>query len=657
MKKTFTLFASLLLSAVAVAAAADWQIDLRHPSAPINDTQYGIFFEDINYGADGGLYAELVKNRSFEFPYALTGWQAAGHVEVLADGPFERNPHYVRMSDSSHHDKFTALINDGFFGIGVKRGMTYRFSVWARVPQGYDKAKVRVQLADPDTNAERQQFAEAELVVDSHDWTRYELTIESPITNDKAQLRLFLVGRNAIDLDHVSLFPADAWNGILRADLVQALADLHPGVFRFPGGCIVEGTDQATRYNWKNTVGPAENRPLNENRWHYTFDYRFFPDYFQSYGIGFYEFFCLSEAIGAVPLPVVNCGLVCQYQNRLDENPHVPVDELQPYIQDALDLIEFANGDVTTTWGKVRAQMGHPEPFGLRFLAVGNEQWGQEYIDRVTLFIDALRKVHPEIEIIGTSGPGSEGRDFDFLWPEMRRLKVDLVDEHFYRPESWFLSQGNRYDNYDRKGPKVFAGEYACHGRGKKYNHFNASLMEAAFMTNIERNPDVVRMATYAPLFAHAEGWQWRPDLIWYDNLRSVRSCSYYVQQLYSMNKGTHVLPLVDADGKAVAGNDGQNGLFASAVIDKEKGEVIVKIINTGRHPQKTTLHFNGLKKKQTLGEGTLTTFHSDNPDADNTLDNPIAIVPVRSTCPISGNELPVVIPAKTFAVYSFKIK
>lgn len=665
MKRTLLLLAAQLCVATAFCqphhpmrgTVHNYEVNLSKVGAAINPTQYGIFFEDINYGADGGLYAELVKNRSFDFPYAFTGWQVAGKVEVRqGDGPFDRNPNYVRLAYSGHHDKFTALINEGFFGVAVEKGKTYNFSVYARVPEGFNTAKVRVQLADPSTMGERQQFAEKELVVEGSEWKKYELAIESPVTNPKAQLRLFLVGKNSVDLEHVSLFPADAWHGILRNDLVQALADLHPGVFRFPGGCIVEGTDLATRYNWKNTVGPAENRPLNENRWHYTFDYRFFPDYFQTYGLGFYEFFCLSEAIGAAPLPVVSCGLACQFQNRPNENAHVPVDALDPYIQDALDLIEFANGDVTTEWGKVRADMGHPEPFGLKFLAVGNEQWGQEYIDRVTPFINALRKAHPEINIIGTAGPNSEGKDFDFLWPEMRRLKVDLVDEHFYRPESWFLAQGNRYDGYPRKGPKVFAGEYACHGKGKKYNHFNASLMEAAFMTGIERNADVVQMATYAPLFAHVEGWQWRPDLIWYDNLRSVRSCSYYVQQLYSTYKGTNVVPLLE-EGKPVAGNEGQDGLFASAVIDKEKKQVIVKVVNTTREPRHIDVTFKGLKKKQTLADGEHIVFHSDDPDLDNTLRNPAAVLPRTFRQPIEGNVLHAHLAPASFCVYTFVVE
>ena len=620
--------------------------------AEIQPTMYGLFFEDINYGADGGLYAELVKNRSFEFPQNLMGWVTFGNVKLMDDGPFERNPHYVRLGNSGHGHKHTGLENEGYFGIGVKQGAEYRFSVWARG----EKQRIRVELIKNNTMAENQVFASRNLDIDSKEWKKYEVVLRSPMTEEKAHLRVFLTSGGTLDLEHISLFPVDTWMGRengLRKDLVQALYDIKPGVFRFPGGCIVEGTDLETRYNWKNSVGAVENRPLNENRWHYTFTHRFFPDYFQSYGMGFYEFFLLSEDIGAEPLPILNCGLACQYQNGNPE-AHVAVCDLEPYIQDAIDLIEFANGDVTTTWGKLRAEMGHPEPFNLKFLGIGNEQWGKEYPERLKPFVEALRKAHPEIKIVGSSGPNSEGRDFEYLWPEMAKLKVDLVDEHFYRPEDWFLSSGMRYDSYDREGPKVFAGEYACHGRGKKWNHFNAALMEAAFMTNIERNADIVHMATYAPLFAHVEGWQWRPDMIWFDNLRSVRTCSYYVQQLYATNKGTNVIPLT-MEGKPVAGVEGQDGLFASAVWDAESETYIVKVINTSNKAQELELNFAGLGKKEALANGTVTTFHADNLDLDNTVDNPTAILPVECQISIEGNTLSTQIGTKSFAMYKFK--
>ena len=629
-------------------------VQANKTGAEIQPTMYGLFFEDINYGADGGLYAELVKNRSFEFPQNLMGWNMYGNVKVMDDGPFERNPHYVRLGDSGHGAKYTGIENEGFFGIGLKKDAEYRFSVWARG----ESQKLVVELIDNDAMAESQVIAAQTLEVNSKDWKQYELILKSPVTEPKAHLRLFLASKGNLDLEHVSLFPVDTWKGRkngLRKDLVEALRDIHPGVFRFPGGCIVEGTDLDTRYNWKNSVGPVENRPLNENRWHYTFQHRFFPDYFQTYGMGFYEFFLLSEDIGAEPLPVLSCGLACQYQND-DMEAHVHLDELDSYVQDAIDLIEFANGDTNTTWGKLRAEMGHPEPFNLKFIGIGNEQWGPEFTERLEVFVKAIRKAYPEINIIGSSGPQSEGEQFDYLWPEMKRLKVDLVDEHFYRSENWFLTQGMRYDSYDRKGPKVFAGEYACHGRGKKYNHFNASLMEAAFMTNIERNADIVHMATYAPLFAHVEGWQWRPDLIWYDNLRSVLTCSYYVQQLYSHNKGTHVVPLT-MDKKPVAGQEGQDGLFASAVWDNDTKQYIVKIINTTDKPQPVTLEFAGMKKKETLADGKCITFHSDQLEADNTVDNPNVVLPKESAVSIEGKVLNAEIGAKTFVIYKFSKK
>lgn len=618
--------------------------------AEVQPTMYGHFFEDINFGADGGLYAELVKNRSFEFPQNFIGWDVFGNVTLQNDGPFKRNPHYVRLSPTGHPVKQTGIENEGFFGIGVKANEKYRFTVWARG----EGQKIRVELVNNASQGETQVIASQEIAVNSNEWKKYEAVLSPSETQAKAHLRIFLASQGGVDLEHVSLFPVDTWKGRengLRKDLVQALADTKPGVFRFPGGCIVEGTDLATRYNWKNSVGLVENRPLNENRWQYTFTHRFYPDYYQTYGMGFYELFLLAEDMGAEPLPVVNCGLACQYQNS-SPDANVPVDQLDSYIQDALDLIEFANGDVNTTWGKLRADMGHPAPFGLKFIAVGNEQWGAEYPERLRLFVKAIRKVYPDIKIIGSSGPQAEGKDFDYLWPEMKKLKVDLVDEHFYRPEKWFLQSGNRYDNYDRKGPKVFAGEYACHGDGKKWNHFYASLLEAAFLTGIERNADVVYMATYAPLLAHVEGWQWRPDLIWFDNLRSVRTCSWYVQYLYGHNKGTNVVPLTMA-GKAVSGQERQNGLFASAVWDAPTRTYIVKIVNTSDKAQPIHLEFRGLKKLEKLG-GKLTTLHTDNPDAENTLDAPNIIMPKVSDVDISGNTLDAEIGAMTFAVYRF---
>ncbi|MDO4819813.1 MAG: alpha-L-arabinofuranosidase C-terminal domain-containing protein [Prevotella sp.] len=664
--KKFLLVCCAIATCGIHAATNEMVVNVGKTGAPIQKTMYGIFFEDINYAADGGLYAEMVKNRSFEFPQHLMGWKAFGKVEVKDDGPFERNPHYVRLSYAGHKDKHTGLENEGFFGIATKKDASYRFSVWARCPEG-GKSRLVVQVVDNASIGESQVMASCKVDVEGKEWKKYTATFTANATKQKQSLRLFLrrSGKNAItttDVEHISLFPTDTWMGRengMRRDLAQALSDLQPGVFRFPGGCIVEGTDLATRYQWKNSVGPVENRPLNENRWHYTFEHRFFPDYYQSYGLGFFEFFQLCEDFGCEALPVISCGLSCQFQNPNpnQKGAHVPTDSLDEYIQDALDLIEFANGSTDTKWGKVRADMGHPSPFGLHYLAIGNEQWDYKdnpaFTERLKRFLDVLKKRHPEIKYIGTTGPDSEGSRFEMLQPKMKELKADLYDEHFYRPESWFTDSLNRhrYDNYDRKGPKVFAGEYACHGKGKKWNHFNAALLEAAFMTGFERNADIVHMATYAPLFAHIEGWQWRPDMIWYDNLRTIRTCSYYVQQLYSRYKGTNVLPLT-MNGKAVAGDSDQNGLSASAVKDNEKGEVIIKVVNTGKEAQPLNIRLKGIKN---LKQAESITLHADDALADNTLDAPDRIAPKEMTQEMSGNTFATTIPANAFCVYILK--
>ena len=653
---------SLLTSAIALISALSvsaenntFDINLKKTGAHIQSTMYGIFFEDINYAADGGLYAELVKNRSFEFPNALQGWKIFGNVQVLNDGPFERNPHYVRLSDPGHAHKHTGLDNEGFFGIGIEKGEQYNFSVWAR---SETPVVLRVELVNTASMGENHFVCQQRLTVNGKEWKQYKVTLRPTETLEKATLRIFMETRGgaSVDLEHISLFPADTWKGReggLRKDLAQALADLHPGIFRFPGGCIVEGTDLETRYNWKNTVGPVENRPLNENRWEYTFPHRFYPDYFQSYGLGFFEFFQLSEDIGAEPLPILSCGLACQFQND-DINAHVPVDQLDPYIQDALDLIEFANGPADSKWGKVRADMGHPEPFNLKYIGIGNEQWDALYPERLEPFIKAIRKAYPNIKIVGSSGPNSEGDQFDYLWPEMKRLGADLVDEHFYRPYEWFLSQGTRYDNYDRKGPKVFAGEYACHATGKKWNHYYASLLEAAFMTDLERNADIVHMATYAPLFAHVEGWQWRPDLIWYDNLHSFRTVSWYVQQLYSQYKGQNVVGLT-MNGKPVAGQDGQNGLFASAV--REGNQIYIKVANTSDKEQQLTFNFNGLKKKAVMVASKRVDLSSDKLYEDNSIEAPVNIVPVENGFDGKGQTIQTAINPLSFSIFILTIE
>lgn len=648
MKKTLLIMVAICLvgSISAQQQNMDLVVNIKKQGAPIQSTMYGLFFEDINFGADGGLYAELIKNRSFEFPQSLMGWNSFGKVEVRNDGaPFERNPHYVRLSSSGHAHKHTGLENGGFRGIGLKKDGTYRFSVWARTAANNAPQKIRVELVDAGNNP----IERKEVEITSGEWEKYEVILTVPKEEPKAILRIFLTSEGPLDLEHISLFPTDTWKGRengLRKDLAGALDELNPGLFRFPGGCIIEGTDLETCYDWKKSVGPVENRPLNENRWHYTFAHRLYPDYFQTYGMGFYELFLLSEDMGAEPLPVVNVGLACQYQNE-GEHCHVPVGELGDYIQDALDLIEFANGAISTPWGKVRAEMGHPEPFNMKFIGIGNEQWGPEYPARLEKFIEAIRAKYPEIKIIGSSGPQAEGKDFEYLWPEMKRLKVDLVDEHYYRPPQWFLDNAARYDSYDRKGPKVFAGEYASHHKNRK-NNFESALTEASFMTGLERNADVVHMATYAPLLAHVDAWQWRPDLIWFDNLRMVRTPNYYVQKLYGHHAGTNVLPLTWNQAPLT----GQEGLYGSAVIDTKKKEIIVKLSNTSQENRPIVVSLEGMKKKMQLRPEVETILLKGGRDEENTLDTPDAIVPVSSSVTLNGSKLSVGVTPYSFNLF-----
>ena len=652
MRKSQIMMSLALSAMMALPAGAQHQFDINtKPGAPIQSTMYGVFFEDINFGADGGLYAEMVENRSFEFPNSLMGWNTWGNVTVSTVKPaFERNPHYVTLETAGHREKSTGLENRGFFGMGLKKDMKYQFSVYARLHLLNGKqAKIRVELIDENNSP----MEKKSITIENNKWQKYSVELTSRQTLQKGYMRIFLEGNESVDLDHISLFPEDNWNG-LRADLVKDLEDLHPGIFRFPGGCIVEGTDLYTRYQWKNTVGPVENRPLNENRWNYTFAHRLSPNYYQTYGLGFYEYFLLSEKIGAEPLPILNVGLTCQYQNRDDDkNAHVACDDLQQYIDDALDLIEFANGDTNTKWGKLRADMGHPAPFNMKQIGIGNEQWGEVYPERLAKFIEQIRAKYPDMKICGSSGPSASGKNFDYGWEQMRKLGVELVDEHYYMEPKWFLENAGRYDDYPRNGPKVFAGEYASHMKGINgptvaMNNFGAALSEAAFMTGLERNADVVLQATYAPLFAHVEGWQWRPDLIWFDNLTSVRSVNWYVQMLYATNRGTHVLSLTE-NGKAVKGD---NGLYASAVFDKADKSYIVKIANAGNEEQTITLNFKGLKK---LPAAKVTTLHADDPKATNTLENKENVVPrTADIAETAGSSITIKIPAQTFAVYNF---
>jgi alpha-N-arabinofuranosidase len=620
--------AAVACTTIAASAAPTITIQADQPGARLNPAMWGIFFEDINFGADGGLYAEMVKNRSFEFPDPLMGWikispsLAQGELSVRDDEPFDtNNPHYLRLV--SEGTAPFGVSNEGFRGMGVRKDETYDFSAQIR---GIDGAPVlRVQLYGGDGTL----LDEVELKDFFSDWKKCTATLHPKDTDAKARLAIVLDGKGIVDLDMVSLFPEHTWKnrpGGLRADMVQALADLHPGFLRFPGGCIVEGSVLERRYQWKNTIGPVEDRHLLINRWNYEFQHRPTPDYFQSFGLGFYEYFQLCEDIGAEPLPILNCGMACQFNS----GELCPIEELGPYIQDALDLIEFANGATNTIWGAKRAALGHSQPFNMKMLGVGNEQWGQQYIDRYAKFAAAIKEKYPDIQLVSAAGPDPADQRFQFAWANLRALHADIIDEHSYAQPDWFFTNTHRYDNYDRSGPKVFMGEYAAQSRytvsTKNQNNLECALAEAAYMTGLERNGDVVRMASYAPLFANTEAWQWTPDLIWVNSLNVYLTPNYYVQQLFSRNRGDVVLP-VKLDGVDTSAT-GVQSLYASATRDDQTGEIILKVINPGAEAEAVEIKLAGLARVEP--EGSAVTLAGGLNDV-NSMDEPGKISPVES--------------------------
>ena len=570
------------------------------PIAAIAPTMWGVFFEDINFGADGGLYAELVKNRSFEFPIAMMGWDEErvnyqkGSILIINKSDNSSNSRFARVTINNAEGNFS-LANEGFRGMGFHKEKQYDFSMMIRT-NGTNNIKIKVQLL----NNTGKVIADGSVENFGNDpiatgWKKFSTTITTSDTAQRGKLNLVFEGQGVIDIDMISLFPHDTWKnrqGGLRKDLVQKIADLKPGFVRFPGGCIVEGRELTNRYQWKKTVGNVVDRKLIMNRWNVEFPRRSAADYYQTFGLGFYEYFLLSEDIGAEPLPILNCGMACQFNSA----EVVAMDELQPYIDDALDLVEFANGPVTTKWGKLRSDMGHPAPFNMKFIGVGNEQWEPQYIERYKVFEKAILSKYPDIKIVSGAGPYAEGEYFNYAWKELKQLKPSLIDEHYYKSPKWFLSNASRYDNYERTGPKVFAGEYAAHSKdnpdAESRNNWESALAEAAFMTGLERNADVVQMCSYAPLFAHVDAWQWRPDLIWFDNLNSMATPNYYVQKLFSTNKGTYVVSITENE-KPLAGKD---SLYSSAVIDKQKGELIIKIVNSASTSQQIEFDLKGCK-------------------------------------------------------------
>lgn len=650
--KLVTAASSIIFATEPVAAQSNkavFTVNASRVQATVQPTMWGVFFEDINMGADGGLYAELVKNRSFEFDVPMMGWKEVkkegGQGSFLINNTgnsSSANRHYVRLESKSGTGY--GLSNEGFRGMGIKKDNGYDFSVWARQVNG-SNVSLTVEL----TGTDGIKLGSAAVTPHGAEWKKYSVSFKALATEPKAHLDLFVNGKGIIDLDMVSLFPQDTWKkrpGGLRADMVQLLADMKPGFVRFPGGCIVEGRNLDERFQWKKTIGPVEDRDLIINRWNVEFRHRLTPDYFQSFGLGFFEYFQLCEDIGAEPLPILNCGMACQFNTAEVVAP----DQLGPYIQDALDLIEFANGPVNSTWGKKRAEMGHPAPFHLKMLGVGNENWGPQYMERLKLFTKAIKEKHPEIKLVNSSGTDPDGDRFDYLNTELRAMNADIIDEHYYRSPQWFLDNAKRYDSYDRKGPKIFAGEYAAQSvrtaSPENKNNWQCAIAEAAFMTGLERNADVVTMASYAPLFAHAEGWQWTPDLIWVDNLRSYGTANYQVQKLFSVNKGSAVVSLLLKNAAAA----GQNGLYGSACIDQKTSELILKVVNTSDKEQDAEFVMEGVR----AGKGTLTEL-SSRPDQVNSFEEPLAIRPEQKPVQTKNNKLN--ISLKRYSVNVIRIK
>ena len=483
-------------------------IHADQPGAKINPAMWGVFFEDINFGADGGLYAELVKNRAFEFPDPMMGWMSVGantsrgQLSIHDENPFNAaNRHYLRIESGSNNP--FGVANEGCRGMGIRQGEAYNFSAQIRSVSG--KPALRIELYGSDGTL----LDSVRLDHVSPDWKKYSAVLHPKDTDAKVKLYVLVDGKGALDLDMISLFPEQTWKhrpGGLRADMVQILADLKPGFLRFPGGCIVEGSELSGRYQWKKTLGPVEERQPLINLWNKNFLHRPAPDYYQTFGLGFYEYFQLCEDIGAEPLPILNCGMSCEFLSA----ELCPLAQLDPYIRDALDLIEFANGPAASEWGARRAAMGHPEPFNMKMMGVGNEQWGPQYIERYEVFAKAIKSKYPHIQLIAAAGPEPADARFKFLWAKLRKLNADIVDEHCYAKPDWFLSNTRRYDHYDRHGPKVFMGEYAAQSVGvvsvKNRNNLECALDMEIETLKLEENTNFYHHRNIYVFSAYAGG-------------------------------------------------------------------------------------------------------------------------------------------------------
>ena len=576
---------------------------------------YGIFFEDINYAGDGGLYAELVANRSFEY-YDRKGetdkrkmcWESIGNADFSIENKFPLSTAHGNYARISGHAG-DGLRNLGYCseGLSVKEGQEFKFSCYAR---NAAPMSLLLRLVDADGNCHCEK--KLNLVRFGQTWTKYKCTLTATGTCKHAYLEILLAKDGTVDLDLISLFPADTFCGRengMRKDIGQILRDLSPKFMRFPGGCIVEGRSFENMYNWKETVGDVSRRRTNWNRWQmpdYQIGDRNSDDYFQSYGIGYFEYFQFCEDIGAKPVPVMNVGMTCQWHEAL----LIDMDKLDPFIRDILDLIEFANGSTDTEWGKLRADMGHPEPFGLEYIGIGNEQWGDVYFERYEAFEKVLSDKHPEIKLITSAGWTSHGDHFDiaYRWMNENKEKAYAVDEHFYKSPQWFLDNIHRYDDYDRTLPKVFAGEYAAHtpdGTSLRANNWLAAICEAAFLTGVEKNADHVTMSCYAPLLARTGHNQWQPDLIWFDNDSVYGTPSYYIQKLFGENLGSALVETIiegnsqkapvtlcpaTEDAKAITASQ---SMEVVSTLSEDGKHLYVKLVNLADHSDEITLQLD----------------------------------------------------------------
>lgn len=574
-------------------------VDANAPGKPISTDLVGVFFEDINYSADGGLYAELIQNRSFEYsPLArrewtnFTAWELAprgGRGELDVDGAFPlhpNNPHYAVLSVRDAGE--VALINDGFDGITLRAGENYRLSFFARRLyaggrwDGQKSASPLPLLARLETR-DGTILAEQTFSITGDIWVKLSATLTPTADAPAARLVLIARERGGLALDEVSLFPAktfrDRPNG-LRADLAQAIADLRPRFIRFPGGCLVHGDGIPNFYRWQDTIGPVEQRRQQPNLW----------GYHQTVGLGYFEYFQFCEDIGAHPLPVVPAGVSCQNSGHTGGTGQqcLPLAEMDAYIQDVLDLIEWANGTATSTWGAKRAAAGHPAPFGLKYLGVGNEDnITPGFRERFELIQRAVQTRHPGIVVIGTVGPAPDGEDFERGWRLADELRVPMIDEHYYKTPSWFWDNLARYDAYDRSRAKVYVGEYAAHD-DKRRSTLRAALAEAAHLTALERNGDVVTLASYAPLLAKRGHTQWSPDLIYFDNSNVYPTLSYEVQRLFGNNAVATILPST------------LHGIpldLAFSTARDTTGDLILKLVNGASTPRSLRIELAGFTR------------------------------------------------------------